>query len=52
MMGKVENRCFVVSIKKSQVVIHQGFVPFKKPGQPVSRILSGGRPTWMDIYLG
>jgi len=22
------------------------------PGQPVSRILSGGKPAWMDIYLG
>jgi len=22
------------------------------PGQPISRILSGGNPTWMDIYLG
>ena len=26
--------------------------PTKRPGQPVSRILSGGNPAWMDIYLG
>ena len=22
------------------------------PGWPVSRILSSGKPAWMDIYLG
>ena len=22
------------------------------PGWPISRILSGGKPAWMDIYLG
>jgi hypothetical protein len=38
--------------KKSRAMIRQGFSALKRPGQPVSRILSGGRPTWMDIYLG
>jgi hypothetical protein len=38
--------------KKSRAMIRPGFSAFKGPGQPVSRILSGGRPTWMDIYLG
>ena len=30
----------------------QGIILLNKPGQPVSRILSGGNPAWMDIYLG
>jgi len=28
------------------------FLRNTNPGQPVSRILSGGNPAWMDIYLG
>ena len=32
--------------------VHGIFAINPMPGQPVSRILSGGNPTWMDIYLG
>jgi len=33
------------------MINHRIGVISMKPGQPVSRILSGGKPAWMDIYL-
>jgi hypothetical protein len=42
----------MLSMNTRDPISDQGsLVILQNPGQPVSRILSGGNPAWMDIYL-